>query len=491
MSTYIEQPPRVETWINQICSERIEHHVAMGEMIDNAFDAGATRVVIDFNSRKGYVVVTDNGGGCATPNVIITPGERLQHRTTKLGRYGIGAKNFAFWYGGPDHIVNVDSVTPSGTRHSAGVNWKWAKRENKWVVEVGDPVPTDTAHGTAIKISSTQLRKLPAGKDFDAVIDKLDFTYSRALRGVTGGGRKSIVIIRDGEPFQLSGWEPPLLVDSVDEIISVGDGRRVRVRAGIVADGQINKRSGLTYFYNYRVIIPHTSKGCGDYDKSRFCGFVELLEGWSLTKNKDNITAHEDELFEAVLRVVEPVLQKASGAAHVIESRALNDRAQACLDSMTGHEPPNAKAKRGPRTGDHGAVSPTNTGRGHTRAAVEQSGATFVGGPKKRRQRELLDSRIRMSFEERGADEPPITVDLRGRTVECNISHGWVATSRQIPEEMAKHALWAWCVAFTLSSDHQQISLDAHAVYKALGRAIADSTLNGAPVLRVVKSGAA
>lgn len=486
MSTFIEQPPRVEAWINQVCNERIEHHVAIGEMIDNAFDAGATSVTVEFNSKKGFVLVTDNGNGCSEPNVIITPGERQQHRTTKLGRYGIGAKNFAFFYGGPDHIVNVDSITPTGTRHTAGVNWKWAKRENKWVVEVGDPVPADASrHGTSIKIASTQLRKLPVGKDFESMIDKLNFTYSRALRGVTGGGRRSIVIIRDGEAVQLSGWEPPQLVEPIDVTVEVS-GRRARVRAGIVADGQINKRSGLTYFYNYRVIIPHTSKGCGDYDKSRFCGFVELLDGWSLTKNKDNISANEDELFDAVFRVVEPALKKAASTAHVIQSRELNDRAQAHLDAMTGHEP-DAKAKRGPRTGEHGSVEPTGTGRRHTRAAVEQPGATFVSGGKKKRQRELLDSRVRMSFEERGEDEPPITVDLRGRTVECNVSHPWVAASRQVPEEMAKHALWAWCVAFTLSHD-QQISIDAHAVFKALGRAISDSRLNGAPMLRMVKT---
>lgn len=61
MSTYIEQPPRVEGWVKQICNEQIAHHIAIGEMIDNAFDAGASRVVVEFNSRKGYVVVTDNG----------------------------------------------------------------------------------------------------------------------------------------------------------------------------------------------------------------------------------------------------------------------------------------------------------------------------------------------------------------------------------------------------------------------------------------------
>jgi hypothetical protein len=258
------------------------------------------------------------------------------------------------------------------------------------------------------------------------------------------------------------------------------------VRAGLVPEGQINKRSGLTYFYNYRVIIQPTSKGCGDYDKSRFCGFVELLDGWSLTKNKDNISANEEELFEAVLRSVEPLLKKASATAHMIESRALSEKAQAVLDAMTGHEPPDAKAKRGPRTGNSDHAEPTGKGGKHKKAKVEQPGTTFHGRGKHRRS--LLDARVKMSFEERGSDEPPINVDLKGRTVECNTSHPWIAASRQIPEEMAKHALWAWCVAFSLSDDDRQMSIYAHHVFKALGEAISDSSLNGAPVLKLAKS---
>ena len=482
MSNYIEQPPRVEAWINQICNEPVRHHIAIGEVIDNAFDAGATFVMLEFDTKRGVVTVRDNGNGCPTPNVVITPGERHQHRTTRLGRYGIGAKIFLFFYGGPDHKVTVESVTPGGTKYIARVDWKWAKQENRWRVEMLSPVPEDPSrHGTIIEVKSPDLRSLPAGKKLDEMLEELEFTYSRALRGVTNGVRRTIVIAVDGKARQLEGWEPPVINDSIDQIIEVR-GRKARVRAGLVADGAINKRSGLTYFYDYRTIIGPTSKGCGDYDKSRFCGFVELLGTWPLTKNKDGLSRDEDELYDEVLRVCEPVLKKAASAAHFIESRSLNEKAQEYLDKITGHAPPDAKAKRSTRTGDKpGTVEGTGDGPGHKRANVEQPGRTFKSKSRSTG-RTLLGSRIRMSFEDRGADEPAIGVDLRGRTVECNVSHPWVAASRSHPEEMAKHALWAWSIAFSLSrGDANQLTFETRDVFKTFTSAMSDFKVDGRP----------
>ena len=424
-----------------------QHHWRIcAEFVDNAFDADAQTIKFAFGKKtksgREKAEISDDGKGCANPRVMTALGCREQHSSTKLGRYGIGLKEGTFWWGGVQHTMRI-TTTRARSTFVIAIDWSNVVK-NKWVFDnaaVKRPAG-DGELGTRIEIRP-MVKKLPEGKDWVRLLNDLGYLYAPALKG----GRQ-ILFARDGQTFPIQKWEPPAFSEQVNERFDI-DGRAVRVIAGIVKEGEPNPKPGLTYWHGFRVVVPATRLGCGERQVSRFCGFVELLDGWVLTKNKDNISEHEDELYAAVYRVVGPLLAKAERSAHTLESEGLRLEAELLVNAALGHAKPEAKAKRDGDTGKAGTKNPTGKGTKHSRADVEQPGKTFRG-------RGVHRGRLSIEYDNLGVDEErAATVDKVGGVIHLNECHPWVATIRDDPRAVATFVMCVWAAATSLPDGSQ------------------------------------
>jgi hypothetical protein len=343
----------------------------LGELIDNAFDAGATSVTIRFGKGDSFISVEDNGAGSDDLAVFFDPGTRKGHKTNKIGCYGVGAKEAAFWIGGVDHEMSVCSVR-DGKERKTTVDWGNAMRCKKWPRSSIKTTHNKLApSGTTVRITPV-IRNFKHGKELDAFLEELGYMYSAAIRKGC-----SIRLIRGDKDICLSAWKLPAFEgDIIEKEVDVGGGKLVRIKCGIVKEGEINHKSGLTYYHGVRVVLGPTHLGCGDYGASRICGVVDLKQGWALTKNKDFVSRDTDKLFAAVQQAIMPLLLRAQTAAQRVEMDGLSKRIESILHADE-EDGPNAKAKR--RKGEKtGTVEPVNTGRRHRRAARIQIGTSFT-----------------------------------------------------------------------------------------------------------------
>lgn len=106
--------------LKSLRGERINYQLLIGEAIDNAFDAGASRIEIGLADDE--IVFRDNGQGITRDRIsaLFSLGQHGQMATTQLGRFGIGIKNHAVNAG---EIFEIDSVSRDG-RVRAAVNWR-------------------------------------------------------------------------------------------------------------------------------------------------------------------------------------------------------------------------------------------------------------------------------------------------------------------------------------------------------------------------------
>jgi len=347
---------------------------ALAEWIDNSFDAGARHVAITFERHGGKrpaLTIRDDGAGTDRLDKFLRLGDHGRSNTTRLGRFGVGSKDAALWCGGMDSRLSVASIH-GGHRRSVSIAWQRFVRDNGRV-EFPDPEPAGLGErGTTITVEPVD-RSVPHGEDWDKLVAELGYLYSPAIHE----GRQITLTAptRGTRPEPVLPWDPPDLEPGYVETNITVAGRTAHVKCGIVPAGVPHPptRQGLTYWHGFRVIVPASSRGCGSYDTSRVCGFVKLLSGWALSKNKDEIIGADD-LYAAVEQVCRPVLEKADKVGRTLDSEAflssVSERVNAGIDAAE------AKARRG--KGDtKGKKNPTGDGSPHRKAEREQSGSRF------------------------------------------------------------------------------------------------------------------
>ena len=336
----------------------------LGELIDNSFDHHATRVVISINGRD--LVVEDDGDGCGDMEQMLTMG-RHKKSGPRLGRYGVGLKDAAWWVGGPTRIETCHG----GNLHAIVLDWD---RMESW----SSPslrVEKSDRRGTKIRFESmSKHRPFPVGERLRSMLDELAFIYSPAIKN----GRQ--IVFRRGkrEPDLLKRFELPTLTNVVDTTITV-DGKTARVYAGIVPDGVENSRPGLAYTHLFRVLF-NNALGCKGVAARHIAGWVSLDGGWTLTRNKDGISAHKAELGAAVETAIASVIAHASGRALVMRSQLLSADLTSAFRGLvdaSSEAGADARAKRSKPKSLTGSITPSGNGSKHKRAKNEQAGSTF------------------------------------------------------------------------------------------------------------------
>jgi Histidine kinase-, DNA gyrase B-, and HSP90-like ATPase len=281
--------------------ERVDYGLLIGEGVDNAFDAGATRIVISVSLDE--IRFEDNGIGITRDRIasIFSPGDHGAMTTTQLGRFGIGIKAQAINAG---NVLDVSSISRDG-RVAASVNWasllkiggrRWSIDAPRWI-----PYPVGSPTGTTIAIS--ELRRSPP-LSTDKIMDELAQRFYPAI----AAGQ---VITFNGRSIECLP-EPPL-TDIIEGKYVLADGRSATLRAGfLIKPSKLNR---VHVAYRHRVIMPQSSLGCGDYSGlTRMFARVQLDGPWRLARFKNDLTdeAERDELDEALHLALLPILKRCS-----------------------------------------------------------------------------------------------------------------------------------------------------------------------------------
>lgn len=340
----------------------------LAELVDNSFDAGATRVVVTCKQKERAITVEDDGRGAKDVLALVTLGRHVEHRTTSLGTYGVGAKDAWLWCGG---IIDIDSVH-AGKRSTLHVDYRDVQA-NGWKCD--DPVIAESTASSYMKIrlGLRDGKRVPTPDAFDRLAFLFTPALRRGLQIVNSGGQ----IKKALEPASL-----PHLQESVNAEFDI-DGKSVTINIGIVPEGEKMRHGPFWLQYGHRIIDSVSlgaSSGSVSYSTLRVGGVIELGKGWRLTKNKDDLSELNNRLGDAIFCRIESLLKKGETLSESIESQALRTELETALNQAVASAADRRKESRD--KGDtHLRVFPVNTGRRRKNAAKTQDGnGSVVGG---------------------------------------------------------------------------------------------------------------
>lgn len=349
---------------------------ALAELIDNSLDAGSQRIEVETGKRQ--LRITDDGHGCDRIEKMLQLGGHYQRKSTKLGRYGVGLKDAALWLWGSTQIYTVSgdqlrTVFADWEKLVKSDVWSLEKREYEVTPESCAMFGIAATGGTTILFQKVER----SFTGFDAAREELIYTFAPAI---TQGKQ---IIFTDGKKRDpLPAFQFPLIDDAIDKMDTI-DGRSFRLKAGIIREGQTNPYPGFSIAYKHRILFA-TTNGCGHYGVRRFYGYVQLLDGWKLSRNKDAVIDGMDQLYERLFDLCSPILAKTSEFAQDFHLRSIAQNISSRLSQILKTQN-NSKEKRGGGE-NKGTVIPTNNGNKRLAATTLQTGKnkmkSIAGGAK-------------------------------------------------------------------------------------------------------------
>ncbi len=399
---------------------------AIGELVDNSFDAKATRVQITSAART--VSVSDDGRGMPDIAVAITMGGHKGQSEHLLGRYGVGLKDAWRSAGERIEVVTVRNGVRSHLDFSVNAievhdrNWKLPR-----------PVTSQTGEksGTKIILHLREGKNRPGSDAWEM----LAWVFTPALltgRQIVHGTGKTV------QP--LSPCKFPALSESVCDAFEVC-GKQVKIEIGIMAPGERIYKAPFWVQYGHRNIV-HSSIGVGEYDDEHLAGTITLGDGWKLTKNKDDFDDHKDELADAIHQRIKPLLLKAAAISQDIESSALTTQIAGYLNSALEAQ---KREKRNSTRETQGTVASTNSGKRRKKAKeIHDHLPGSVVGPNQTARRGFTLSWIHDPT--KGIGE----YDHYANRIKLNWAHPFVGKMKAEKNDMALYAV----ASAILTDDH-------------------------------------
>lgn len=424
----IEPRPSV---LRSIRNQRLRWRVMLGEFIDNAFDASAGRISFSFD--KTSLTIEDDGVGCSDVLRMLRMGDRENHANTQLGMYGIGAKDAAISIADGVTIISINK----SIRRSVSCNWRELERSGTW--NISDPIeaPDASPAGTKIRLDPLACTSKPV---LATLIEELSLQYTPAIRM----GKQITIQMGKGKPvLTVPEYRFPPLNHQVTADLEV-DGKIARVTMGIIPDGHSVERSGLILSYGYRVIQQGQRLGLGDAPTPNLFGWIELSDGWQLTKNKDQVSSSLEALGEEISKACRTTIDLAASQATNVLFDEVAARVNDALNELrVESEEKNRKAKRKSPTAKNSPARATGTGSPHRQAARDQPGETFAD-----RKGKLPP--VKVAFQNAGADQGAFVV--QDSVIYLNRDIPVVEAIQDDPEAIAIHAVYAF--ATWHASDH-------------------------------------
>lgn len=406
--------------------QNIQWRHLLGELIDNAFDADASRVDIEFEGK--ILKVRDDGAGCSDMSKFVVYGGRKQRTTARLGRYGVGCKDACLNIA--DHVA-IQSVC-DGVLRTIQCDWRVLSKSGQWKIEAPDETPTTEPSGTLIQMFPVQPG---AVRDVGHLLKALSLQYTPAIRS----GRQ-LRIKYKGKLHHVQEYTLPQLEHQKTLDLNVG-GKIARVTVGLIPDGQSWEQTGIYIAHHYRVISSGKMQLHSEPTPGLF-GWVELVSGWDLAKNKDSIADKDarrlrEEICSHFSEAIEAAVKRST---KIVFSNVAKDLNWALEElAATSRHGPNRKARRPGIAGNVGTVLPKRTGQRHTRAAISQPGETFYEGDRSGKKSPL--SGLKVAFSPMGVDGPAAVCN--GSIVYLNVDIPFLARERNNRISVITHAIYA------------------------------------------------
>lgn len=261
-----------------------------GELIDNCIGAKARSIDIVIDGDTRTITVTDDGCGMHSAAMAFQPGRHIEHGDEQgSSRYGVGLKDAGWRLGEVIKIVTVRdgrktvSVADTDKMIRRG-KWEVTERAFKTTAQAGTVVTVQRFDFVLTNSSISRLRT------------ELEKLYVDALRqGITITINGTSLAHADRPRFQ-----------SFREAEAEVDGKKFRVRGGILAAGQDSVSCGVTIKLPLRVLCSGERAGLEGYDVSQFYAEVTLIEDKRDRQTWFFVTKHKDSLREksAVCRKV-------------------------------------------------------------------------------------------------------------------------------------------------------------------------------------------
>ncbi len=294
------------SFFRSVQNENIELVTCLGELVDNAIGASATRVSIDHRGHE--LEVTDDGVGEEDISVFFRLGAsgKRKRATTDPQRYGVGLTNVFASMGDALLVKTIHSGILREGRTSAAM----MEEAGDFVAQIEEPVPA-AGNGTVILVSGIDSRRFVQSGN-DVISREIGMTYYPALESGS-----VIEYRRKGSNVKIKPWAKPRCRKKTEQRVDLGHGRLVDVSAGIIQDGEKEPPRGAFVV----TLGPRVIEMSGGYARDLFTTgfFCELkLEGrgWKLQKNKRGLMPEErSELEAAVFPVYETLLAECSSKA--------------------------------------------------------------------------------------------------------------------------------------------------------------------------------
>jgi hypothetical protein len=420
MTTRLKAAPSAQ-WLIAASEQSLDWKRALGELIDNAFDAGASTIQIGF--KKNALEVSDDGNGCDDLAKMLTLGKHFRQSSTSLGRYGIGLKEAALWIGGVTAETTLTTspelvleTVHNGIKRGISINWFVTSQSPDWDYgEVSVTPATHGARGTKLLFRGVKHRT-PDGERWRRLVEDIGYLYSPAIKQ---GKRILLSRVNAGTDEAPRLRMPELFPGHIDTSIAIGK-RKARVFVGMVRNPQENTRPGITYMHGFRVILENTGLGCGDASTRRVWGFVELKEGWRLSKNKDDIGSDKDELGAAVYGACKSLLDKIAADDATVKSAAFATSLTEALRGLFGAPDKKAFRDKGDKSG---SIEPIHGPKKHKKARKLQPGERIA--------QEMRGGKLRVEFAPSPPDDVSVgRVDPAGERVILHENHPYVQKIR-------------------------------------------------------------
>jgi len=364
--TYLDITPTTEM-IYYMRQQNLTWFEVIKEFVDNAVDQAASRVTIEFTAgQSATCIVEDNGKGCANLSLLVHMAARADTPSTRIGRYGIGAKDGAVWAAKEIHIHSVCEEVRSTLSH----DWERLRLGQRWQIvrPMTEPAPGEPS---GFRLELRKLLHRPP--DRIRLLDELARTY---MPWLSMGGYLGLKMGKEKDFTPVEPSQRPSLLHAQTETL-IYEGKSVEITLGLIPPASQVPWSGVLCLYGPRVITQKRRLGIPPDAIGAICGWAEFSRDWGVEKNKRDFTDDLTPLEAMIADRFADLFAQASHQQMTQPQEALREKLNQRLKRMRLPIGPLVRNTRpGPRDIKEGTIVPTDTGPPHRDGKNERPGPT-------------------------------------------------------------------------------------------------------------------